>query len=51
MAPIHNQALLYDRQTDITIGQRVVSDRSLACAVFMRLKTLSNVEVKVCLAL
>ena len=35
------------RQTDfdVTIGQCVVSDRNLACAILIRHKTLSDVEV------
>ena len=39
------------RQTDFdgTVGQLVVSDRNLACAIIIRHKTLSDGEDKVCL--
>ena len=34
---------------DVNIGRCVVSDRNLACAAFIRHKTLSDDMVKVCL--
>ena len=45
------QALSYDRQTDVTIGQCVMPDRNLACAILIRYKALSDGEVRVCLLL
>ena len=35
------------RDSDVTIGQRVVSDRNLACAILIRHTALSDGEVKV----
>ena len=35
--------------SDVTIGQGVVSGRNLACAILIGHKTLSDVEAKVCL--
>ena len=40
-------AIVRHTDSDVTIGQRLVSDRNLACAVLIRNKTLSNAEVEV----
>ena len=50
IAPIHHQALSYDRQTLMLPSDSVMlSDRNLACAVLIRHETLSDkIEVKVC---
>ena len=45
LAPSHKQALSYDRDFDVTIGQYVVSDRNLACAILIRHETLPEGEV------
>ena len=39
---------VWQRDSDVTIGQFVVSDGNLACAIFIRHETLSDEEVKVC---
>ena len=41
----------YRRKTlsDVTIGRRPVSDRNPACAILIKLETLSDGEVKICL--
>ena len=42
--------LWVDGSLDVTIGQCVVCDRNLACAILIRHKTLSGGDVKVCLS-
>ena len=47
--PICCQALSHDTVLDVAIGQGLVSDMNLACAVLIRQKTQSDGEVKDCL--
>ena len=42
---------LRQRDFDVIIGERVVSDRNLGCAILIKHKILSVGEIKVCLLL
>ena len=49
-APIYKSGTVVRlTDSDVTIGQCVVSDRNLVCAFLIRYKTLSDGEAEVCL--